>query len=146
MAVTTNSIELTVMIETSLSQCWRLLTEPQHLRAWFGSHIQLDARLFGRMEERWEQDGREMLTTGLIDTYEPPRLLSMTWADSDWPAQTRVTISLEERGTLTALTLTHTGWDDLPGLDRDALRQAHIAGWRSHLRSLSSYAASPRFG
>lgn len=82
-----------------------------------------------------------MLTSGIVDACQPPEILSMTWADSDWPTQTRVTFLLEARGGRTRLTLTHENWGELG----DALRAAHEAGWRAHLRSLADYAEGPGF-
>jgi uncharacterized protein YndB with AHSA1/START domain len=68
--MTENSIELTAMIGASREETWEFLTIPRHLAAWFGSHIRLDARLGGRMEERWEQGGQTIVTTGIIDAFE----------------------------------------------------------------------------
>lgn len=133
------ALQLEAELDGSLAECWEVLTTSRHLAVWFGPHLTLDARVGGKLEEHWAKGSRKMVTSGIITAFEPPRLLSMTWADSDWPDQTQVTIELEPYRTGTHLTLTHTGWEKLIGVDYELLSAEHEAGWDSHLRSLVLY-------
>lgn len=136
-----DAIELEVELPLVVERAWQMFADPRHLARWFGSHIRLDVRPGGAFREVWEDRGRQILTTGLIDRCTPPTALSWTWSDKGWPAETRVSLTLEPVDAGTRLKLVHAGWSQLPDADRPALHAAHLAGWRMHLRNLMTYVA-----
>ncbi len=117
---------------------WAALTQPERIAAWWGDYVSLEARLGGALSEVWrDEDGREVITAGRIETFEPPHRLSLTWKDMDWPAETRVTFRIEKDGDGAVLTLSHEGWDGFAAAG-PALRKAHETGWRHHMDSLAT--------
>jgi uncharacterized protein YndB with AHSA1/START domain len=125
-------------------QAWALLTEQQHVANWWGNHVDLQARAGGTLVERWSDGGRTVITSGKVTRCDPPFALELTWADSDWPAETQVAFHLFEDGDGTRLVLDHSGWSVHPAGERRKLLEAHAAGWSRHLERLAEYAAESR--
>lgn len=132
-------LELAERIAATVATVWACLVDPEAVRCWFGGHMALDARPGGGFREEWSVGGRTVVTRGRVLAFDPPRRLVLSWADEDWPAETRVTIALEPEGSGTRLSLAQTGWEALGGPGA-ALRAAHEAGWRSHLAALRAFA------
>jgi uncharacterized protein YndB with AHSA1/START domain len=83
--------------------------------------------------------GTETLTKGQVLAIEPSHRLELSWADVDWPVETRVSILLESRDPTTRITLRHGGWSAFPGDQGLGLCKAHEAGWKSHLEAIKDY-------
>jgi uncharacterized protein YndB with AHSA1/START domain len=133
-------IELEVDIGAPRAAVWRCLTEARHIGRWWRQGVVLEPVTGGRFLEPWRSpDGADRLTQGQVLAIKPPRRLALSWADDDWPVETRVTMTLDARDTRTRLTLRHCGWSAFPGGQGLALRQAHEAGWKSHLATFKDY-------
>ena len=130
-------IEISVAIAASQDRVWRLLTESDQIRIWWGSHVTLDARLGGALREVWSEGGREVVTSGTVTQFEPPRLLAMSWADHDWPGETEVSFNLDRTPAGTLLRLVHSGWNVHPAEKKSALVEAHAQGWIGHIERLA---------
>jgi uncharacterized protein YndB with AHSA1/START domain len=134
-----DAITLEVQLPTAPELTWELLTDPAHLKAWFGSHIRLDAKLGGEFRETWSQAGRKIVTQGRITDFRPPTTIAWTWADEGWPQSTLLTLAIRPSdGSL--VQLNHAGWSKFDPSLGEELRAAHEAGWRGHLDSLKRYA------
>ena len=138
-ADTTGSDELheELLIDAAADNVWQAFVDGKRRRQWW-SYLEIDPSVGGQLTERWvEPDGEEVLTKGSVLDVVPDRLLRLTWADEDWPAQTEVEIHLtpNERGT--TVQIRHSGWRLLP--DGHHLAQQHRAGWRLHLSNLRAY-------
>ncbi|HWT29577.1 MAG TPA: SRPBCC domain-containing protein [Propylenella sp.] len=136
-----DAIALQVLLPTSREVTWDLVTQPAHLRYWFGSHVSLDARPGGEFREIWSQGGRQVITSGRVDEYDPPHRIGWSWSDDDWTVTTHLRLTLTAVAAGTAVRLLHSGWSGFPEPRGDELRQAHDAGWRQHLDDLAGYAA-----
>ncbi|MCB9741735.1 MAG: SRPBCC domain-containing protein [Alphaproteobacteria bacterium] len=68
----------------------------------------------GRLYEQWEgRDGRDrVVATGEVLRWEPPALLQLKWRNVNFRGDeaTLVTVSFEDQGAHTLLTLVHEGW------------------------------------
>jgi uncharacterized protein YndB with AHSA1/START domain len=134
-------IELPVTLPGTIDEVWRLLVDPDHVRAWFGDHVRLEAGPGGWFREVWSDGARQVTTTGRVVVFRPPTEIAWTWADDDWPCETRLTLRLSARkADVTSVTLTHSGWSRLEAESGRSLRDAHESGWQRHLQSLESYA------
>lgn len=128
------SIAESTAIEAPAGAVWDALTQASQRVQWW-SYLDLMAEPGGRFEARWTAaDGSERLTAGRILALETPRLLRMTWADDDWPAETIVEIRVETESAVARVTVVHSGWEALPG--GNARAEQHAAGWRTHLANL----------
>ena len=85
-----NRVELDIAIAVPPARVWACLTDPAAVRVWFGPHMALDARPGGSFREVWRDGVREVVTAGRVLDFDPPSRLVLSWADADWPAETRV--------------------------------------------------------
>ena len=136
-----DGIRIEVDLSVPPAWAWALLTERQHVANWWGGHVELEARPGGRLVETWSDGGREVVTSGDVTRCDPPLALEMTWADHDWPGDTRVGFHLSEHGAGTRLVLDHAGWGVHPAGERQRLIEAHAGGWSQALARLAAYAA-----
>jgi uncharacterized protein YndB with AHSA1/START domain len=137
----TDAIELSLLVPLSRERAWALLTEPEHLAAWFGPGISLEARPGGAFRETWSDGGRRVVTSGRVEEFRPPEAIAWSWADEDWTAATRLSLALVEQEGETEIRLEHSGWSAFPDALGDELRREHEVGWRKHLESLARRAA-----
>ncbi|WP_417667359.1 SRPBCC family protein [Roseibium sp.] len=135
-----DDIRLMVELPLAPEDVWTVLTAPGHLRRWFGDHMSLEPKPGGLFEERWTRNGRPVVTSGHVITFEPPVRLVWTWADDDWHGDTRLSLELAPGPAGTIVTLVHSGWASLPDNSDGALRQDHLDGWAFHLSKLVSHA------
>ena len=133
-------IEIVKLIAAPRERVWECLIMPEHIRAWWGSHVRLQAHPGGRLEESWRNlDGRLVTTRGEITDWREGEGFTMTWADEDWDDHTLLSVSLEEAGSATRLTLRHEGWAWL-GAAAATAQDAHAVGWQGHLEDLQRLA------
>ncbi|MDH3235453.1 MAG: SRPBCC domain-containing protein [Alphaproteobacteria bacterium] len=118
---------------------WQALTARAHIARWWGEHVRLEPRLGGRFVERWRNDGRDIVTTGAIIAWDPPRELALSWSDDDWTAATELRITLQDVDEGCLITLDHGGWERLAESHRAPLIEAHADGWVRHLDNLGRY-------
>jgi uncharacterized protein YndB with AHSA1/START domain len=113
---------------------WRALVDHRVRGGWWPG-TELDPAVGGRFTERWTGPGGEpKLTAGTVLDATPGRSLSLSWADTDWPADTTVTLDLVPVAAGTEVRLRHTGFGRLP--DAARVTAEHRAGWRVHLADL----------
>ena len=138
----TDQIVICAQINVPRDRVWRALTEEEQIAEWWGGYVSLDARLGGRLTERWtDAGGREAVTSGEVIRLTAPRTLELTWADDDWDESTSVLFRLEEAASTTRLTLEHWGWEAFPSSLREELIRAHASGWSRHVANLVAYSA-----
>jgi uncharacterized protein YndB with AHSA1/START domain len=136
---------------------WRAWTEPEHAMRWWGPqgftapHCEIDLRVGGRylfaMQSPDWNDGRPIWSTGVYREIVPPERLVCTdcFADEkgnvvpathygmegDFPLEMLVTVTLEDLGGKTKMTLRHEG---LPAGEH---REGANAGWNSSFDKLA---------
>lgn len=125
---------------------FRVWTEPRHASRWWGPQgfttvsCRMDARPGGayRMAMRGP-DGVVRTRRGIYREVTPARIVfSYAWEDADGNPghEMQVTITLEEIGTRTRLTLRQTGFAAIPE------RDSHRSGWTSCLQRLAEFLAA----
>jgi uncharacterized protein YndB with AHSA1/START domain len=138
-------IEQEILIEAPPEVVWELVTDPQHVGAWFGDAAEIDLRPGGDAALTWEGHGTFLAR---VERVEPPRLFSFRWAR---PADTLpgggnstlVEFSLSAAGEGTRLRVVESGFDTLAGSEGEKAK--HFAdnteGWNVELDHLREYAA-----
>jgi uncharacterized protein YndB with AHSA1/START domain len=125
------------VLPSAPEEVWFALTDPHALETWFwpsktfGTVAEADPRPGGGY--RIDAPKAGIAAAGEYVTVEPPRLLVMTWRWCDEPAETLVTIKLDETADGTVLTLIHERFAD--GQDRDG----HAQGWSDCLDRLPGW-------
>jgi uncharacterized protein YndB with AHSA1/START domain len=107
---------------------WGAITEPDHLRAWWGD-AEIDPALGGRFVLAWrntDAEGHRAVLHATITALEPPRLLELA---GDLHGTLRFELAPAGAGTR----LTFTSTVALP----DDVRAKVLAGWHFHLDALA---------
>ena len=143
-----------VEVRASIERVWALITEPEHIKAWYAfDGAAIDLRAGGAVEHYWEEHGRYL---GTIDVLERPHRFGYLYANfpDEMPVEGRSTHVLFELSALdpsrTRVTVTESGLSalDLTDDERAAYREATIQGWEGGLPALAHHARAgePDYG
>ncbi len=134
-------IERTVELAAPPDRVWAALTTAEGLSAWFGDEAAIDLRPGGTARMTWAGEG--FTARMRVERVEPPAVFGFTWGifglPEDDPRRTYVEFTLEPLGTGTRLTVTESGFAQLPA---DAHRKAfdgNTEGWAKELGELAAY-------
>jgi uncharacterized protein YndB with AHSA1/START domain len=122
-------------------------TQPEHLARWWGPQgfvnvaWEIDVRPGGAWFRRMQApDGTLFTKRGVYREVVPPERLVFTYvneaADGTPGRETLVTVTFEEQGARTRLTLLHTGFESAES------RDAHQGGWTSCMGRFADYLAA----
>lgn len=121
-----------------IGRVWDYLTKPEFLATWFAS-VSGDWRRGGEITLSFtlsaHDECSDSTASGIIEDYEPPRLLSYSWCEADATGHKRpasiVRFELSEEGAKVRLVLTHRklASSEIVGFG---------AGWDSHLQYLAA--------
>lgn len=64
-----------------VERLWAAITEPDDLKAWFPSSVQLEPRVGGTISFTGDPYAED--TTGTVLVYEPPHRLAYTWGEDE---------------------------------------------------------------
>ena len=140
-------IERETLIAAPVERVWSLLTEAEHVGAWFcDAGAEIDLKPGGEMVMRWAEHG---VGRARIVDLDPPRRFSYRWAairehwgeEPDDGNSTLVEFTLEREGDGTRLRVVESGFDKLDGTDeqrREAF-EGNTEGWEVQLGNVSRY-------
>jgi len=122
-------------------------TRPEHLARWWGPQgfvnvaWEMDVRPGGAWFRRMQApDGALYAKHGVYREVVAPERLVFTYvnqaADGTQDRETLVTVTFEEQGARTLLTLHHTGFESVEA------RDAHQGGWSSCMERFAEYLAA----
>ncbi len=142
---------LTRVIDAPRAVVFEVWTTPEHLAEWWGPtgftlpDCQLDFREGGAFRFHMRApSGDDHWLHGLFqEILEPERLVfTFAWGTAEGATgpETVVTVTLEEIGGKTRLTLRQTG------LESDTSKRDHADGWAEQLERLAAYAPLTRAG
>jgi uncharacterized protein YndB with AHSA1/START domain len=133
-------IERTVQIAHPPAKVWAALTTAEGLGGWFGEDAAIDLRPGGRARMSFTGGHTAEMR---VERVEEPVVFAFTWhiygLPADDPRRTYVEFTLEPAGAGTRLTVTESGFAQLPG---DAYRTAYdgnTEGWAKELAELVGY-------
>jgi uncharacterized protein YndB with AHSA1/START domain len=126
------------------SLVFKAWTQPEHLARWWGPKgftlvsCTMDVRPGGAWFRRMRSpEGAEYVKRGIYREIVAPERLVFTYvnedADGSLGPETVVTVTFEDCGERTRLTLHHAGFDGVPS------RDAHEGGWISALERFAGY-------
>ena len=143
-----DQIERETTIAAPVERVWSLLTEAEHIGAWFGdAGAEIDLRPGGAVVLRWAEHGT---VHGEVVTVEPPRRFAYRWAASTTQGDaelvpgnsTLVEFTLDSDGDSTRLRVVESGFAALDVSDEERARKVagNTEGWQSELGDLREYA------
>jgi uncharacterized protein YndB with AHSA1/START domain len=149
MAQSTDRIQKTMILRAPRSKVWRALTDSAQFGEWFQARLEGPFTAGRKVRGPMTYPGYEHLTFEVtVEQMEPERLFSWRWqpgGDPDInPAEptTLVVFELEEIPEGTRLTVTESGFDQIPAARRSKAYRSNDAGWTGQLESLRKYVAS----
>jgi uncharacterized protein YndB with AHSA1/START domain len=133
-------IERTVELAHPPATVWAALTTAEGLAAWFGDTATIDLRPGGPAQLSWAGGPTVALR---IERVDEPTVFGFTWPiyglpDTD-PRRTYVEFTLTPAGPGTRLTVTETGFAQLPGPAHRTAYDGNTAGWAKELGELAGY-------
>lgn len=136
-----NTITRTLELTHPQDKVWAALTTIDGITGWFGSHAEGVIAPGHDLHMRWEQDNAN--GTLSIKVVDPMSVFAFCWGISDAPAgdprQTYVEFVLEPTESGTRLTVTESGFAQLPDEWLEGSYQGNVEGWRSELDELMAY-------
>ena len=140
-----NAITRTLDLPHPQEKVWAALTTLDGLTGWFGSHAEGDVSPGHDVHMRWEQyDNAE--GTLEIKVVDPMALFAFSWTVNGAPAgdprRTYVEFLLEPTGSGTRLSMTESGFAQLPDEWLESSYQGNTEGWRVELGELVDYLAA----
>jgi uncharacterized protein YndB with AHSA1/START domain len=133
-------IERTVELAHPPADVWAALTTAEGLAAWFGDEAAIDLRPGGSARMSWAGGPTVDMR---VERVEEPMVFGFTWPvyglPEDDQRRTYVEFTLEPAGAGTRLTVTESGFAQLP---EDAHRKAYdgnTEGWAKELGELAAY-------
>jgi uncharacterized protein YndB with AHSA1/START domain len=134
-------IERTLQLPHPPERVWAALTTAEGLGGWFGDRAEIDLRVGGTARLAWDSGDKATLT---IERLEPPHVFGYTWGLHGLPEsdlrRTYVEFTLEPDGAGTTLTLTESGFAQLPASgEHKVAYEGNIEGWTIELGELVTY-------
>lgn len=155
----TDRIEKKVMLKAPRDRVWRAISDSKQFGTWFG--VEFDGpfvagqAMKGRMAPtqvdrevaRMQEPYAGMAFNCTIDRIEPMRLFSFRWhpfaidpkVDYSKEPTTLVVFELEEVAGGTQLTITESGFDNVPLARRAAAFSANEGGWAKQAELIAKY-------
>lgn len=166
MASSSDRIVKTVALDAPIERVWRAISESARFGTWFG--IEFDGefepgkRLTGRMAPtrmdaevaRAQEPYAGMEFEFRVERIEPMRLFSFRWhpyaiepgADYATEPMTLVELELEPAGGGTRLTITESGFDQVPLARRAEAFASNDQGWQEQAKLIAKYLSLPEQG
>ncbi len=143
-----NQIEKKIELKAPVSRVWRALTDYREFGEWF--RVKLDSPFVpgetstghitypGYEHLKWEAVVQEM---------EPEQYFAFTWhpyavdpkVDYSTETPTLVEFRLEKTATGTLLTLTESGFEDVPSERRQEAFRRNEGGWTEQMQNIQNY-------
>ena len=132
-------IERTVELAHPPATVWALTTA-EGLAAWFGNEAAIDLRPGGQARMGWDGGHRADMR---VERMEEPAVFGFTWhifgLPEDDPRRTYVEFTLEPAGAGTRLTVTESGFAQLPDDLYRTEYDGNTDGWAKELAELAAY-------
>lgn len=137
-----NAITRTLELAHPPERVWTALATLDGITGWFGSHADGEIAPGRDLHMRWEQyDNAEGILE--IKVVEPMTVFAFGWsingAPKGDPRRTYVEFVLQPTPTGTRLTVTESGFAQLPDEWLDASYQGNVDGWTTELSELVAY-------
>jgi uncharacterized protein YndB with AHSA1/START domain len=147
-AASTDRIEKEMVLSAPRSRVWRALTNSQEFGKWFQAEIHDPFVAGARARGHITHPGYEHLTLELeVERMEPEHLFSFRWhpyaidpnEDYSHEPTTLVVFELEEIPGGTRLTVTESGFDQIPASRRAEAFRMNSNGWAGQIKNIAKY-------
>jgi uncharacterized protein YndB with AHSA1/START domain len=143
----TDRIVKITVLRAPRSRVWRSLTDPREFSQWFGCDLKDPFVPGARVQGPITIPGYDHLRMDIvIDRVETERLFSYRWRpggdpDNTSDPMTLVVFELEDVPEGTRLTLTESGFDQIPVSKRAKAYRENDQGWTGQMKNLAKHLA-----
>jgi uncharacterized protein YndB with AHSA1/START domain len=136
-----NAITRTLELAHPQEKVWAAVSTVDGITSWFGDHVVGELTPGHDVHMTWdENDMKSVLSIKVID---PMSVFAYSWGINGTPEgdprQTYVEFALEPTASGTRLTVTESGFAQLPDEWLEASYQGNTEGWRAELGDLVAY-------
>jgi uncharacterized protein YndB with AHSA1/START domain len=148
--MTPNRLEKRITLRAPQSRVWRAITDPSEFGAWFGAQLSGTVAPGATLTGRITTPGYEHLTFEVqVESVEPESLFSFRWhpyavdSNVDYAGEptTLVEFRLAEAPGGTALTVSESGFDQIPEHRRAEAFRMNEGGWEAQVENIARYVA-----
>lgn len=136
-----NTITRTLDLAHPQDKVWAAVATLDGITGWFGNHADGEMTPGHDVHMRWEQN--DMKAVLAIKVVDPMSVFAYSWgingAPEGDPRQTYVEFALEPTASGTRLTVTESGFAQLPDAWLEQTYQGNTEGWRAELGELVAY-------
>jgi uncharacterized protein YndB with AHSA1/START domain len=157
--MSTDRVEKKLLLKAPRSRVWRAITDSAEFGHWFGVRFEgpfkpntsMKGSIVGTAVDpeinKAQQKHAGLSFEFVIDRIEPERLFSFRWhphavergVDYSAEPMTLVEFTLEAQGNDTLLTVTESGFDQIPLSRREQAFKANDAGWAAVIGLVDKY-------
>lgn len=143
-----NQIVKTKRLKAPISRVWRALTDHKEFGEWFGVNFESAFKPGKETAGQLTISGLEHITLSIrIMKMDPKTLFSYTWHpyavdpnyDYSQETPTHVTFQLEDRGGETDITVTESGFENVPADRRVEAFRMNTKGWEGQMENIKRY-------
>ena len=146
----TYDIDKQIDLRAPIARVWRALTDYREFGQWFGVKLEQPFAVGRVARGRITYPGYEhLILEATVVTLEPERLFSFTWhpyavdPSVDYSAEptTLIVFTLEEKDGGVLLTVTESGFDQIPPARREEAFRMNSGGWEQQLVNIEKHVA-----
>ncbi len=143
----TDAIRKQITLKASPAKVWKAISDARQFSAWFG--VELDgAFVEGRtVQGKAEYDGKQLAFMMIVERIEPERVIAFRWHpfavdpsyDYDKEPMTLVELAIAPSAGGTLLTVTESGFDQIPEARRAQAFEMNSGGWAAQVQNIATY-------
>lgn len=145
--MTTDRIEKQIVLRATPARVWRALSNAREFGTWFGAEFTDDFVPGKEARGKVKYQGKELTMAFVVERMEPERLLAFRWhpfavdpaVDYSSEPMTRVELVLAPVPEGTRLTVTETGFDQLPIARRAKAFEMNSGGWAQQMENIARH-------
>jgi uncharacterized protein YndB with AHSA1/START domain len=147
MTTTTDRIEKQIVLRAKPARVWRALSDAREFGTWFGATFEGDFAPGKEARGKITYQGQELTVVFMVERMEPERLLAFRWhpyaidpaVDYSSEPMTLVELVLTPVPEGTRLTVTETGFDQIPIARRAQAFEMNTGGWAHQLENIARH-------
>ncbi len=144
---TTDRIEKRRVLRASPARVWRAISNAREFGTWFGIELRDDFAPGRAVHGKVTYQGKDLPVTFQIERMEPERLLSFRWhpfaidpaIDYSREPTTLVELTIAPAPEGTLLTVTESGFDQIPLARRAKAFEMNDGGWAEQMQNIARY-------
>jgi len=145
--MTTDRIEKQIVLRATPARVWRALSNAREFGTWFGAEFTDDFAPGKEARGKVKYQGKELTMAFVVERMEPERLLAFRWhpfavdptVDYSSEPMTRVELVLSAVPEGTRLTVTETGFDQIPIARRAKAFEMNSGGWAQQMENIARH-------